>query len=183
MAWYSCLENPQEQRSLAGYSSWGHKELDMTEWLSTALPSSFFQDFLIVFDFWQLDFTFFFFFLYRYLWFYSTWSSLTSWIFRFTMSFIKIRHAIISLISFLPISLFLEVPQFLCSFIGWCPTIVLGFIFLHLFFFRVLQFDNFNYPFFKFADTSAWSCLIWNHWCEFFILIIVIFSSRIFLFS
>ena len=27
----SCLENPQGQRSLAGYSPWGHKELDMTE--------------------------------------------------------------------------------------------------------------------------------------------------------
>ena len=27
---YSCLENPVE-RSLAGYSPWGHKELDMTE--------------------------------------------------------------------------------------------------------------------------------------------------------
>ena len=24
----------QEQRSLAGYSLWGHKELDMTEWLT-----------------------------------------------------------------------------------------------------------------------------------------------------
>ena len=24
---YSCLENPREQRSLAGYSSWDHKEL------------------------------------------------------------------------------------------------------------------------------------------------------------
>ena len=33
---YSCLENPQGQRSLVGYSPWGHKELDMTEWLSTA---------------------------------------------------------------------------------------------------------------------------------------------------
>ena len=32
----SCLENPHGQRSLAGYSSWGHKELDMTERLSTA---------------------------------------------------------------------------------------------------------------------------------------------------
>ena len=32
---YSCLENPQRQRSLAGYSPWGHKELDMTERLST----------------------------------------------------------------------------------------------------------------------------------------------------
>ncbi|CAI9180873.1 unnamed protein product [Rangifer tarandus platyrhynchus] len=31
--WYSCLENPHGQRSLAGYS---HKELDMTEQLSTA---------------------------------------------------------------------------------------------------------------------------------------------------
>ena len=27
---YSCLENPHEQRSLVGYSPWGHKELDMT---------------------------------------------------------------------------------------------------------------------------------------------------------
>ena len=28
---YSCLENPHGQRSLAGYSPWGRKELDMTE--------------------------------------------------------------------------------------------------------------------------------------------------------
>ena len=33
---YSCLEHPHGQRSLAGYSPWGHKELDITEWLSTA---------------------------------------------------------------------------------------------------------------------------------------------------
>ena len=33
---YSCLENPHEQRSLAGYSPRGRKELDMTEQLSTA---------------------------------------------------------------------------------------------------------------------------------------------------
>ena len=33
---YSCLENPHGQRSLAGYSSWGRKESDTTEWLSTA---------------------------------------------------------------------------------------------------------------------------------------------------
>ena len=32
---YSCLENPHGQRSLVGYSPWGHKELDMTERLST----------------------------------------------------------------------------------------------------------------------------------------------------
>ena len=32
---YSCLKNPHGQRSLAGYSPWGHKELDMTERLST----------------------------------------------------------------------------------------------------------------------------------------------------
>ena len=32
---YSCLENPHGQRSLVGYSSWGHKESDMTERLST----------------------------------------------------------------------------------------------------------------------------------------------------
>ena len=27
----SCLENPHGQRSLAGCSPWGHKQLDMTE--------------------------------------------------------------------------------------------------------------------------------------------------------
>ena len=32
---YSCLENPCGQRSLAGYSPWGHKVLDTTDWLST----------------------------------------------------------------------------------------------------------------------------------------------------
>ena len=31
---YSCLENPHRQRSLAGYSPWGRKELDMIERLS-----------------------------------------------------------------------------------------------------------------------------------------------------
>ena len=33
---YSFLENPHGQRSLAGYSPWGHKESDTTERLSTA---------------------------------------------------------------------------------------------------------------------------------------------------
>ena len=28
---YSCLENPHGQRSLAGYSLWGHKGSDMPE--------------------------------------------------------------------------------------------------------------------------------------------------------
>ena len=28
---YSCLKNPHGQRSLAGYSTLGHRELDMTE--------------------------------------------------------------------------------------------------------------------------------------------------------
>jgi len=32
---YSCLKNPHGQRNLAGYSSWGHKELDTTERLNT----------------------------------------------------------------------------------------------------------------------------------------------------
>ena len=31
----SCLENPHGQRSLAGYSPWGHTESDVTERLST----------------------------------------------------------------------------------------------------------------------------------------------------
>ena len=30
---YSCLVNPHGQRSLVGYSPWGHKESDMTEQL------------------------------------------------------------------------------------------------------------------------------------------------------
>ena len=33
---HSCLENPHGQRSLVGYSPWGHKELDTTEGLSAA---------------------------------------------------------------------------------------------------------------------------------------------------
>ena len=33
---YSCLENPQGQRSLPSYSPWGLKESDTTERLSTA---------------------------------------------------------------------------------------------------------------------------------------------------
>ena len=33
---YSCLENPRGQKSMAIYSPWGHKELDMTERLNTA---------------------------------------------------------------------------------------------------------------------------------------------------
>ena len=32
---YSCLKNPYGQKGLVGYSSWGCKELDMTEQLST----------------------------------------------------------------------------------------------------------------------------------------------------
>ena len=36
---YSCLENPCGQRNLADSSPWGCKELDTTEWLSTAHPS------------------------------------------------------------------------------------------------------------------------------------------------
>ena len=32
---YSCLENPHGQKSLEGYSPWGHKESDTTERLST----------------------------------------------------------------------------------------------------------------------------------------------------
>ena len=31
---YSCLENPEGQRSLVGYSPWGHKELYTTERLT-----------------------------------------------------------------------------------------------------------------------------------------------------
>ena len=34
---YPCLENPHEQRSLAGYSPWGRKESDITEWPAVSL--------------------------------------------------------------------------------------------------------------------------------------------------
>ena len=37
---YSCLENPNGQRSLAGCSPRGHKELDTIEWLTLSLPPS-----------------------------------------------------------------------------------------------------------------------------------------------
>ena len=40
---YSCLENSHGQKSLAGYTPWGHKELDMTEWLSMLLLLSHFS--------------------------------------------------------------------------------------------------------------------------------------------
>ena len=43
---YSCLENSQGQRSLAGYSPWGHKESDMTEQLNTASPRA--QGYLVL---------------------------------------------------------------------------------------------------------------------------------------
>ena len=48
---YSCLENPQGQRSLEGYSSWGCKESDTTELLSTAhsenINSYFWEEFKV----------------------------------------------------------------------------------------------------------------------------------------
>ena len=34
---YSCLENPQGQRSLVGYSPWVHKKSDMTKKLTYSL--------------------------------------------------------------------------------------------------------------------------------------------------
>ena len=34
---YSCPENPHGQRSLVGYSPWGHNGSDTTEWLSTRI--------------------------------------------------------------------------------------------------------------------------------------------------
>ena len=37
---HSCLENPHGPRSPAGYSPWGHKELDTTATKHTYTPSS-----------------------------------------------------------------------------------------------------------------------------------------------
>ena len=42
---YSCLDNPHGQRSLVGNSPWGHKESDMTAWLSTAQHMGHFRNF------------------------------------------------------------------------------------------------------------------------------------------
>ena len=42
---FLCLENPHGQRSLAGYSPWGHEESDTTEQLSTAHLELFRDDF------------------------------------------------------------------------------------------------------------------------------------------
>ena len=39
---YSGLENPHGQRSLAGYSPWGHKEWNMTEQLSHTIMMTLF---------------------------------------------------------------------------------------------------------------------------------------------
>ena len=50
---YSCLENPQGQRSLAGYSQWDRKESNTTERLSTEQP-----DFPIVSFTWEIYFLF-----------------------------------------------------------------------------------------------------------------------------
>ena len=36
---YSCLENPMVGGALVGYSSWGHKESDTTEWLHFSLTN------------------------------------------------------------------------------------------------------------------------------------------------
>ena len=49
---YSCLENPHGQRSLAGYSPWGHKESDKTERVSTLLLVFCFLFFPYVLVFW-----------------------------------------------------------------------------------------------------------------------------------
>ena len=42
---YSCLENPHGERSLEGYSPWGHKEPDTTEQLNahTGITSNMFS--------------------------------------------------------------------------------------------------------------------------------------------
>ena len=42
--WYSCLENPHGQRSLADYSPQGCKEPDMTERLSTAQHMTLYEE-------------------------------------------------------------------------------------------------------------------------------------------
>ena len=48
---YSCLENPHEQKSLAGHRPWGHKGLDATERLSTHSTHGFSDKNLLCSDF------------------------------------------------------------------------------------------------------------------------------------
>ena len=43
MATHSIIENPHGERSLLGYSQWGHKESDMSERLSTFWQQSILQ--------------------------------------------------------------------------------------------------------------------------------------------
>ena len=45
---YSCLENLYGQKSLAGYSPWGHKESDMTERLSVTQSQYMFSTYFSV---------------------------------------------------------------------------------------------------------------------------------------
>ena len=40
---YSCLENSMNRRSLESFSPWGHKELDITEHLSTYIPPAVYE--------------------------------------------------------------------------------------------------------------------------------------------
>ena len=42
---YSCLETPHGQRSLAGYSPWGHKESDRAERPSTSQQAQLLQNY------------------------------------------------------------------------------------------------------------------------------------------
>ena len=49
---YYCLEKPHGQRNLVGYGPWSHKELDITEWLSTAPTIR--QSYCYFFSFWCL---------------------------------------------------------------------------------------------------------------------------------
>ena len=53
---HSCLKNPHGQRSLEGYSPWGHKESDMSEQLRTGGPKDI-QDAFTIFHgaFWFSD--------------------------------------------------------------------------------------------------------------------------------
>ena len=44
---YSYLENPHGQRSLVGYSPWGHKELDTTEQFSLTHSLQYYEDSLL----------------------------------------------------------------------------------------------------------------------------------------
>ena len=105
-------------------------------------------------------------------WFYPIWSSLSSlegYMHAFHHIWDVLTHYFFrqSLCSFLSLIGF---PQCICWSAWCCPTGHLGvhFSFIQSFFLLCPQLDNFNYPIFKVADSSAYSNLLLNPYSQFY---------------